>query len=273
MLTKVDGLNAQGTVLSFPFFDPSSGFLIKGVDGLDPVKATIVSSKFANMDGGRFHSSSRETRNLIVSIDLKPDLVSATVEDLRNQLYSVFMPKTEVTLKFYRSDGLVVHILGYVESLDAPLFVQNPKATISILCFNPDFYDPIPVVFSGSTTSTLTSSTLDYEGTTESGAIITLSANRSLSAFTLYHQPAGNSLVTMDFSMALVSGDVLQISTVPGDKGALLTRASVVSSVLYGVSPFSNWLKLAPGPNEIRFYAEGAAVPFTIEYTNKYGGL
>jgi hypothetical protein len=71
----------------------------------------------------------------------------------------------------------------------------------------------------------------------------------------------------------LVAGDVLSINTVTGSKGATLTRAGVESSVLYGISPQSSWLELMPGVNTIRVYATGAAIPLSIEYINRYGGL
>ena len=77
----------------------------------------------------------------------------------------------------------------------------------------------------------------------------------------------------MDFAGSLIADDVLVINTITGSKGATLTRAAVNSSVLYGVSAQSTWLELEPGENYIRVYATGAAIPFTIEYTNRHGGL
>jgi hypothetical protein len=77
----------------------------------------------------------------------------------------------------------------------------------------------------------------------------------------------------MDFAGSLVSGDVLTISTVSGNKYVTLKRASVVSSLLYGISPTSKWLEFLPGDNYIRVYATGATIPYTITYTKRYGGL
>jgi hypothetical protein len=38
-------------------------------------------------------------------------------------------------------------------------------------------------------------------------------------------------------------------------------------------SSVSTWINFFPGTNYIRVYADGAAIPFTIEYTTKLGGL
>jgi hypothetical protein len=66
---------------------------------------------------------------------------------------------------------------------------------------------------------------------------------------------------------------VVQISTVPGQKGATITRDNVTTSYLYGVDPTSTWLVLEPGDNYISVVKDGDAVGFTIDFTAKYEGL
>jgi hypothetical protein len=273
MLTKVETRTAQGALLSLPLGDVSGGAFIEDIDGLDPVKATIVSSSFAGLDGVQYQSSRRESRNILLKLGLEPDYSVETVWDLRSRLYNFFMPKAQVYLRFFLASGLVVDISGRVESFEAKMFVQNPTADISIICFNPDFVDLDSVTFSGSTTSTTAESLITYDGSVDSGILFTLNVDRVLSEFAIYHKPPNDELRIMEFSAPLSAGDVLEISTVPGAKWATLTRAGSESSILYGVSPQSNWTELEHGDNYIRVYAEGAAIPYTIEYTNKYGGL
>ena len=43
MITMIQAINAQGELLSLPLDDISNGFSVEDIDGLDPVKATIVS--------------------------------------------------------------------------------------------------------------------------------------------------------------------------------------------------------------------------------------
>jgi hypothetical protein len=57
MINKVDITNAKGELLSLPFEDMSNGYCFRGADGLGPVKATIVKSTSAQLNGTQYHSS------------------------------------------------------------------------------------------------------------------------------------------------------------------------------------------------------------------------
>lgn len=275
MLDKVEVITDQGVLLTLPLQDTSEGYSVQDIEGLDPVKATIVSSAFAQMDGEQYQSSRREKRNIILTLGYEPDFVVGTVQELRKRLYGIFMPKSRVLLRFYQDDEPMVQIYGRVESLDSPKFVKEPTAVISLLCFDPDFIDPVPVVLTGNTTASTTETAYDYPGTVEAGILFKLLVNRNVNEFTIYHRPPDDSLRSLEFSSAtpLVAGDVLTISTVPGNKFVTLTRGGVNTSFLYGVSPQSNWISLFPGSNKLRIFAEGAGIPYRIEYITKFGGL
>lgn len=282
LLNALDVTNSRGSVLSLPLEDISGGFLVKDIQGLDPVKATIVSSSFANLDGEQYHSSRREARNIRIQLGLEPDYAIEDVKSLRDELYQFFMPKTKAVLGFHMFDRFAENILdqaldlkidGRIESFESSLFTKEPSVDISVMCFDPDFYDPVSVIFAGSTTENPLETQLTYPGTVETGVLLTLNVDRDLPEFTIYHRPPDESLRTIDFTYPLLAGDVLKISSVVGAKSVLLTRAGVESSVLYGVSPQSGWLEIQPGINNLRVYAEGAPIPYTIEYIKKYGGL
>lgn len=275
MITKVEVRTRQGDLLILPLeLEDAYGYPILDISGLDPVKATLVSSSFAQRDGEQYHSSRRETRNIKLQLGLDPDPATETVRSLRKKLYTFFMPKTEVTFRFYMEDGLEADIVGRVESCETALFSAEPAVDISVICFDPDFFELTPEIISGSTTSGEIPMTIQYDGTVETGIELTLNVDRDLAEFTVYHVPPNDSIRSMDFdNVPLVAGDVLTISTVVGAKGATLTRAGVTTSVLYGISPQSNWIELMPGSNTLRVYAVGLDIPLTIEYTNKYGGM
>jgi hypothetical protein len=272
-LYKVDVTNNQGTLLSLELANISNGILLADIDGLGPVKATLVSSSFARLDGEQFHAARREARNIIFKIKLRPDFVSTTARDLRSQLYNFFMPKSPVDLKFYMDDGLTVNISGYVETCEPNIFTQEPAVDVSIMCFQPDFVDVTTQTISEDTVSDTTELDVEYDGTVETGIVFTLNLNRTESDFTIYHRAPDGALRQLDFSESLLSGDVLVINTNPGTKSATLTRTGTSTSILNGVSPQSNWISLSKGTNTIRVYATGAAIPYTITYMNKYGGL
>ena len=275
MLYQVEVRTDQGALLTLPLQDVTEGFIIEDIQGLDPVKATIVSSSFAQMDGEQYQSSKREKRNIVIQLALSPDYADQSVQGLRNRLYGFFMPKRKVMLRFYSLGGPTVDIEGRIESFDSPRFAKDPTATISILCLNPDFYNPTPVVKTGITVGSTLETNLEYEGTVETGFLFKLAINRTISAFTIYHRPANDTLRVMEFESAepMVAGDVVSISTVPGNKYARLTRAGVSTSVLYNVSPHAAWTDLSPGTNKIRIFTEGTGIPYSIEYTTKFGGL
>lgn len=273
MLTTLEVRNVGGDLLTLPLGDDSSGFIIQDIEGLEPVKATLVSSSFANMDGGQYHSSRREPRNLKLKFELEPDYILDSVAELRRRLYDFFMPKTRPNLRFITSEGLTVGIDGRVETFDAPLFTKDPTADISLVCYDPDFVDISPVLISGDTTSGVTETLIDYDGTVETGFVFSLHVDRALTDFTIYHRPPDDIVRTLDFTGTLSAGDELVVSTIAGSKSATLISGSTETSVVYGISPQSNWIELEPGPNYIRVYATGAAIPFDIEYYTRYGGL
>ncbi|ASR83322.1 minor tail protein [Arthrobacter phage Caterpillar] len=272
MLYKVEIHNAQGNTLVLPLGSSSSGYLVKPIDGLDPVPANIVSTSFANLDGEQHQASRREKRNIVMKLGLKMG-AAGSVSSLRARLMQYFMPKSTVKLTFFREDGPDVDIYGVVETFNCPQFVKEPEATISLLCHKPDFYVPTPTVVSGVTTSGTNEQVVDYEGSVETGFVFKLNIDRPMSQFTIFQRSSDQSLNRMLFAEPLIAGDVLTISTVSGDKYATLTRAGSDTSLLYGVAPDASWINLFPGPNYIRVYTEGAAIPYTITYTSKVGGL
>jgi len=273
MLVKVEARNDQGKLLTLSLTDYTEGITIEDITGLDPVKATLVYSDFAGQDLSAFQSARRDKRNLVFTLGYEPDYVATNVRDIRRRLYTFFMPKTNVNLRFYEDDGLVVNIAGRVESFDSPRFTRDPDATISIICENSNFVDTTPKTFNGNTTAGTTESPLTYVGSVETGFVFTLNVNRTITNLTIYNTPEDNIAKQMPIAIAMVAGDTLKISTVPGNKYAILTHLGSDQEVVYGIDPSANWLNLFPGLNKLRVLASGAVIPYSIAYTDKYGGL
>jgi hypothetical protein len=272
MLEKVTVTNRRNQSLIFEMMENDSGYQISDVEGLDPVEATLVSTSFPGIDGEQYQAAKRGARDLVIALDLEPNGVE-TAKTLRDRLYSYFMPKAPVSLRFRQDDGLEVDIQGIVESCKAKIWTQEPTANISIRCFEPDFIDKRRVELEGMTVSDSTITTIEYPGTVETGTVLTLNVNRSLPAFTIYNRGEDNILRQLDFSYALLAGDQLVLSSLRGAKGITLIRDGVSSSVLYGRSPQSAWIELFEGDNQFRVYAPGDPVPYILEYVVRYGGL
>ncbi|UVT31102.1 minor tail protein [Arthrobacter phage Linda] len=272
MLTKIEVTNEQGQTLVLPLYDPSEGIFVKEIEGLDPVKAILVSSSFATVDGAQYQSSRRETRDITMKLGMEMGY-GLSIRDIRQRLYSFFMPKSNALLRFFVEGVDPVDIYGRIEVMESALFTQEPEAFITLRCFDPDFFDPTPTVINQSTVSTTTEFPVEYDGTVETGITLVMTTPRALSSLDIYHRAPDGTLRTLEFEAALSTNDKLTISTVTGAKKAIRTRAGSDSSILYGISPYSFWINLFPGTNYLRVVATGTAIPFTIEYTTKYGGL
>src|SRR3954470_19978896 len=113
MIYKVEVRSPQGDLLTLELDDISDGLLVKEIKGLDPVKATLVSSSFAQQDGSYYQSSRRENRNIGLVLGLVPDPAVSSVRAVRNGLYRYFMSESAVSLRFFDDeDDLTVDIDG-----------------------------------------------------------------------------------------------------------------------------------------------------------------
>lgn len=276
MLTLVEITNARSNKLQLTPANASNGYVVKDIEGLDPVDATLTTSSMAQLDGAQFQNAQRSTRNITMKLGLQPDYVASTVDSLRTGLYAYFMPKANITLGFYKDGAIFALTQGQVESFDCSMFTSDPEADISIICYDPDFYGPVAETTSINTVSDGTTTTIAYEGTSDTGVIFTLNINRSFGSFALYNTAPDNSIQVFSVTVedgTFISGDVITITTIPGMKSITLKRAGIATSILYSVDDDSVWTSLQNGNNFIRAFASGDAIPCTLTYTPLYGAL
>jgi hypothetical protein len=155
------------------------------------------------------------------------------------------------------------------------MFTDEPGMEVGIRCLRPDLLELVDTTVAGNTTATSVDATINYTGSVETGIIFTMTVNRALTDFTIYHTPPDGIVRSLYFSNPLANGDKIVISTVPGSKYARLTLSGSTSytSILRGVSPSSNWIEFQPGPNKFRVSATGAAIAWSLSYTNRHGAL
>lgn len=272
MLSKIEITTERGELLVLPFMDSSEGYLVKDVEGLDPVKATFSSSSYAQQDGDQHQSSRLPSRNIILKMDALLGY-GRTIRELRKRLYGFLMPQSLVTMRFYMVDEEPLDIVGRVESFDWPIFVQEPDISISLICDKPAFISLTPVTLAGASVADDTESLFHYEGDSPTGFVFQITVDRSVPTFDIFLRSEDSTTQALEFDEPLIAGDMLTISTVPGDKGATLTRDGAESSLVYGVTPESDWISLHPGDNMMRVYTDGAPLQYTVTYTARYGGL
>lgn len=275
MLNRIEIQRKDGGVLTLPIYD-ATNYQIKDIQGLDPVKANIVTSNFAHIDGTQFQASRREMRNLVIKLGIDSFGVGLTTQELRKELYSYLMPKTDVVIHFVRDNLPTVVISGQVESFDSPLFVKEPEATISILCFDPDFKSESEITFTALTQITAVDTNLVYDGEVDSGILFSYTPNQSVYSFTLQNTLSDGTVRKFIYDATaspILSGDTLTISTLPGNKYVTLTHLGAVKSVLWAMDPASDWITLQPGINKIRLSSYPNGLSYTIKYNSRFGGL
>jgi hypothetical protein len=273
VLTICEVSNAQSGTLSLNILDSSNGYVVKEIDGLNPVAAVLTTSSMAQRDGAQSQNARRDIRNITIKLGLEPDYVSNSVQSLRSDLYNWFTTAALVDLAFYLDDVLFVVTSGQVETNDNNMFSADPEVDISILCYDPDFYAPDGVTVSEDTVTDTVTTTIDYPGTSDTGVIFTLNVDRTLTDFTVYNTTPDSIVQVFDVSGSFVSGDVVTINTIPGQRGMTLTRAGVTASVMYYVNDGEAWITLKKGPNLFRALAAGDGIPYTVDYIPAYGAI
>lgn len=259
MLNRIEVRTKYGTILSMNLGSVTDGISVQNIEGLDPGKLT---------EG--------EPREILFMLGLEPDYaLDGNVQSLRNRLYKIFVRKSEVNLRFYTSETSFVEIDGIVESFEAPLFVEEPRATISILCDEHSFYNPVWVEVSGLTKPYDGPETaITNEGTVNTGVVLTVSPDQDVSSFSFIHRSQDGLVRSMDFNVALLAGDIVNISSIPGAKSVTLLRDGLETSMLRAVPPQSSWIDLPPGLSYYTVFAPNAdGVPYSLHFMERYEGL
>lgn len=279
MFTKAELTTSDGRLLTLQLVEDSSGITIEDIDGLGPVKATLTASQIAGQDVSELQNAQRGPRNITMTLGLAPDPAVTSVNSLRRMVYSFFRPKSLLAMKFFVDDtddtiedGYLT--MGNVESCDpGSIFTQTPTLDISVMCYDPDFTDPVPVTISTLTTADTTPMAVDYDGTSPTGMLITVDVNTTLSEFAVYCVDPNGATSTMDVAYPFVAGDQVTINTISGSKYANLLRAGVTSSILFAISTQSTYVQFSPGGNSVRVFASGTNMPVSIVYTKRFGEL
>jgi hypothetical protein len=274
VLTQVDIQNVTGATLSLPMAGGAPGYLIKDLEGLGLVKATLTSTDNAQTDGAQLQGARRDPRNITGKIGFLPDYVTSTVQSLRTDLYDYLAPMSNVVMSFYDDGVVFANIAATVESLDDTRFTDDPEMDFSVMCYGVDFVSPDTTSLSGNTVADTTSMTIDYEGSTDVGIVFTLNVNRTMSDISLTNIRPDNIVQTLNLNgLDLIAGDTLTLVSVPGSKAITRNRVGNVTSVLYSLDSASTWPLLRKGVNLFRAQTSGAAVPYTVDYMAKYAGL
>lgn len=278
MLTEVKAYSSWRSAPTLPLSDSGRAetdlIQVRGITGLDPVKASVNTSPFGSVDGTSYVGSSVLNRNIVLTVHPNPDWNDWTFEGLRRVLYSYFMPKRSVRLVFYSDDMIPVEISGYVESVEVNMFSKDPELQISIICPDPYFSSLEPKVITGQTI-TKNVTVIEYNGTIEAGINVEVSwvtdpgPNRISIQIADPNNPVFSVAATVNASM------YFEMSSVPMRKYVqnINIGSGVIGNLLAQVLENSQWPVLQPGENEFLVMTDNGTQDWQLSYFERFGGL
>lgn len=139
MIKSVTVTNYLGESVILELTRPDlSGFLVKEIDGLGPVKADINTTKRATMDGVAYNSAFAGQRDITFQLQFYA-IGADTIEDIRHRSYKYFPLKKQVTIRV-ETDKRISETVGYVETNEPNIFSNSEGCTITVVCPDPYFY-------------------------------------------------------------------------------------------------------------------------------------
>lgn len=293
--------NYLGDTIKLTLREPAlSGFLIKSVTGLGPVKANINTTEVATNDGSKFNSARLTQRNIVFQLVFVDTLKGESIEDIRQKSYKYFPTKKNVDI-IIETDNRYVKTTGYVESNEPNIFSSQEGAQISIICPDPYFYtagdngdivtefysiapmfefpfsnesltDPM-IVFSE--IQSRAAGVITYYGDTEIGMVIRIHALGEATNIAIYNTDTREVMridtdkIKKITGKGLVVSDDIIINTAKGNKSITLLREGVSYNILNCLGKNPDWFTLTKGDNVFAFTAETGITNLQFRVENK----
>lgn len=283
-----------------------SGFLIKSVTGLGPVKANVNTTEVVTNDGSMFNSARLSQRNIVFQLAFVDTVYGETVEDIRQKSYKYFPAKKSVEIVI-ETDNRYVKIKGYVESNEPDIFSSQEGTQISIICPDPYFYsagedgnnvtdfytiDPMfefpfsnesltdPLLIFGEI-QIKTEGVITYYGDSEIGVVIYIHAIGPATNINIYNTETREVMMINTTKLekltgkGLVASDDIVINTTKGEKSITLVREGASYNILNCLDKNTDWFTLSKGDNIFAFTAETGVtnLQFRIENQVIYEGV
>ena len=283
-----------------------SGFLIKSVTGLGPVKANVNTTEVVTNDGSMFNSARLSQRNIVFQLAFVETVYGETNEDIRQKSYKYFPAKKSVEIVI-ETDNRYVKIKGYVESNEPDIFSSQEGTQISIICPDPYFYsagedgnnvtdfytiDPMfefpfsnesltdPLLIFGEI-QIKTEGVITYHGDSEIGVVIYIHAIGPATNINIYNTETREVMMINTTKLekltgkGLVASDDIVINTTKGEKSITLVREGASYNILNCLDKNTDWFTLSKGDNIFAFTAETGVtnLQFRIENQVIYEGV
>lgn len=302
MIKSLTITNHVNEKLKLVLADPdASGFIVKSIDGLGPVKANVNFTELATNDGAIDNSARLQSRNIVLSLRFLPN---PTIEDTRLLTYKFFPVKRNITI-LIETDNRICKATGRVESNEPDIFSNEEGCQISILCPSPYFYSVDArnkIVLNGvkplfsfpfsneSLTEPLIpvgllenkmDSTVFYDGDAEVGVYISAHARDIVRNLAIYNtgtremMKLNHEKLVRILGEGIKAGDDIIIDTNKGSKKVYIYREGIYHNVLNALEKPMQWLYLTKGYNTFAYTADlgSSNLTITIEYDIVYEGV
>ena len=298
MIKSVTITNHLDESIKLDLFNPEeSGFIIKSIEGLGPVKANINFKELATNDGAIDNSARLSSRNIVMSLQF---MESPTIEETRLKSYKYFPIKRNIKF-LIETDSRICETIGRVET-NVPTILSNAEGCqISILCSNPYFYSAgengtNQTIFYGteplfefpfsneSLTEDLiefgsienrTEGTIYYDGDAEIGITIQIHAVGEAEGLVIYNTKKREIIRINDDKLkslmgsGIQAGDEITITTSRGEKGIYMLRNGVTTNILNSLEKPIKWFQLSKGDNTFAYTASAGLTNLQFRIENK----
>ena len=298
MIKSVTITNHLDESIKLDLFNPEeSGFIIKSIEGLGPVKANINFKELATNDGAIDNSARLSSRNIVMSLQF---MESPTIEETRLKSYKYFPIKRNIKF-LIETDNRICETIGRVETNVPTIFSNAEGCQISILCPNPYFYSAgengtNQTIFYGteplfefpfsneSLTEDLiefgsienrTEGTIYYDGDAEIGITIQIHAVGEAEGLVIYNTKTREIMRINDDKLksligsGIQAGDEITITTSRGEKGIYMLRNGVTTNILNSLEKPIKWFQLSKGDNTFAYTASAGLTNLQFRIENK----
>ena len=298
MIKSVTITNHLDESIKLDLFNPEeSGFIIKSIEGLGPVKANINFKELATNDGAIDNSARLSSRNIVMSVQF---MESPTIEETRLKSYKYFPIKRNIKF-LIETDSRICETIGRVETNVPTIFSNAEGCQISILCSNPYFYSAgengtNQTIFYGteplfefpfsneSLTEDLiefgsienrTEGTIYYDGDAEIGITIQIHAVGEAEGLVIYNTKTREIMRINDDKLkslmgsGIQAGDEITITTSRGEKGIYMLRNGVTTNILNSLEKPIKWFQLSKGDNTFAYTASAGLTNLQFRIENK----
>lgn len=271
-------------------------FQLLNIDGQTAATADISALTMGGVDGDIVNNVQAQPRTIILDLRVKS---AQNVEEAKRQILRVIKLKQRGTL-YWTQNERAVKISGIVEAIDMPRWSDAVVMQITLHCDQPFWEDADDVNRIINETINLHYFTNDFNemlyfpedegivlgeydflrsqdvynaGDVAVGMHIEIVAYGTVTNPTIYNADGeffGVGYGTGDKMFAMNTGDVLQISTVKGEKSVKLLNGT---SLIGKIRPQSTWLQLAAGDNQLTINSDDldtSNMSFSVVYKQRY---